>query len=131
MALLKNFKYPNGTETNYHKIGEIRIAPKPDQVETILVSEAVYPEEGGEMGAMLGPIVPAIYETVTKKYVQIMVQILSYVSQEIREDALDNVVTKQLQYFAISMDELIANDIMTICYDYLKTLAVFEDAEDV
>ena len=37
MALLKKFQYPNGTETNYHKLGEIRIVPIADKVTYIEV----------------------------------------------------------------------------------------------
>lgn len=155
MALFKNFKYPNGTETNYHKIGEIRIVPLPDRVTYIeepvetpevietpvaTVAEGEIPEvempEGempeeekaeGEMPeAPMTTLVP-----VHTKYVSVMVQILSYVSQEIRETGVKNNLTGQLQYFSISMDELVSADIMTLCYNLVKTLPDFVDAEDI
>ena len=158
MALFKNFKYPNGTETNYHKIGEIRIVPLPDRVTYVeepveapeaietpeapetpetpaVVTEGEMPEgempEGekveGEMPEMPMTTLVPVYT----KYVSVMVQILSYVSQEIRDTGVKNNLTGQLQYFSISMDELVSADIMTLCYNLVKTLPDFIDAEDV
>lgn len=145
MALFKNFKYPNGTETNYHKIGEIRIVPLPDRVTYIeepvetpevietpvaTVAEGEIPEvempEGEMPEAPMTTLVP-----VYTKYVSVMIQILSYVSQEIRETGVKNNLTGQLQYFSISMDELVSADIMTLCYNLVKTLPDFVDAEDI
>lgn len=159
MALFKNFKYPNGTETNYHKIGEIRIVPLPDQVtyieevvetpevtetpevvleegtpevvETVAEGEGEGTPEGETMPEMpeMGPVVNLI--PVYTKYVSVMVQILSYVSQEIRDTGVKNNLTGQLQYFSIPMDELTSADIMTLCYNLVKTLPDFADAEDI
>ena len=156
MALFKNFKYPNGTETNYHKIGEIRIVPLPDQVTYIeevvetpetpeVVLEEGTPEvvetvaEGEGEGTPEGEVTPEMPEMgpvvnlipVYTKYVSVMVQILSYVSQEIRDTGVKNNLTGQLQYFSISMDELVSADIMTLCYNLVKTLPDFVDAEDI
>jgi hypothetical protein len=145
MALFKNFKYPNGTETNYHKIGEIRIVPLPDRVTYIeepveipevieatvaTVAEGEMPE--GEMPEGEMPEAPTTtLVPVYTKYVSVMVQILSYVSQEIRETGVKNNLTGQLQYFSISMDELVSADIMALCYNLVKTLPDFVDAEDI
>lgn len=166
MALLKNIKYANGTETNYHKIGEIRIVPLPDQItyveveqeevvvdgeiETVVTEteqEAPQPEEvlentdttepqeeEEEKGEFPFPYVPEEekhYEEKVLKTVSIMVQILSYVSQEIREAGMNNNLTGQIKYFTLSMDELVKEDIMSVCYGLVKTLPDFEEAEDI
>ena len=147
MALLKKIQYSNGTETNYHKIGEIRVIPLANRITYVEKwpegyeppvpeeSEVVTPEipedvllvEEGEKGE---EIVPEIIEVVEKP-VSIMVQILSYVSQEIREASVDNSLTSQINYFTILMEDLVATDIMTLCYNLIKTLPAFVDAEDI
>lgn len=156
MALLKKIQYPNGTETNYHKIGEIRIVPLADQTilvpiepETPEVVEEIVPAEASTEPANTeavaeGEVEPATpeepekpeepeieYEEVVVKTVSIMVQILSYVSQEIRETGANNNLTGQLQYFTVDMETLVSTDIMALCYNLIKTLPQFEDAEDI
>lgn len=147
MALLKKIQYPNGTETNYHKIGEIRViplvnrvtyvekwpegyeppVPEENEVVTPEISEDVLLVEEGEKGE---EVVPEIIEVVEKP-VSIMVQTLSYVSQEIREASAENSLTSQIDYFTILMEDLVATDIMTLCYNLIKTLPAFVDAEDI
>jgi hypothetical protein len=68
---------------------------------------------------------------VVVKQVSVMVQILSYVSQEVRETGSKNHLTSQLYYFTISMEELVATDIMKLCYGLVKTLPDFADAENI
>lgn len=164
MALLKNIKYANGTETNYHKIGEIRIVPLPDQItyveieqeevvvdgeiETVVTeteqgasqpeevlenTDTTEPQEGEEEGGPLPDYVPEekYYKEKVLKTVSVMVQILSYVSQEIREAGMNNNLTGQIKYFTLTMEELVANDIMSVCYGLVKTLPEFEEAEDI
>ena len=60
-----------------------------------------------------------------------MAQVLSYVSQEVRETGAKNHLTSQLYYFTISMEELVATDIMKLCYSLVKTLPDFADAENI
>ena len=164
MALLKKFQYPNGTETNYHKIGEIRIVPIADKIiyvekePEVVVEEVIGEEipeeltlfnEGTEVTGKepaepetpadpeepVGPEEPAEPQPemvpVVVKQVSIMVQILSYVSQEVRETGSKNHLTSQLHYFTISMEELVATDIMELCYSLVKTLPDFADAENI
>jgi hypothetical protein len=176
MALLKKFQYPNGTETNYHKIGEIRIVPIADKIiyvekePEVVIEEVVGeeipeeltlfnegteatgeepvdpetptdPEEPVEPETPVGPEEPIGPEEpvepqpevvpVVVKQVSVMAQVLSYVSQEVRETGAKNHLTSQLYYFTISMEELVAADIMKICYSLVKTLPDFADAENI
>lgn len=149
MALLKKFQYPNGTETNYHKLGEIRIVPIADKVTYIEVpveepdapvesidpvvidaGEATDPEiVNPEVEPEGGPEIE--YIPVYTKQFSIMIQILSYVSQEIRETGVNNHLSSRLDYFVVTIDELIATDIMKLGYHLVKTLPEFVDAEDI
>lgn len=159
MALLKNIKYANGTETNYHKIGEIRAIPLPDEIilvpkedvvsaneevgmeapieETGMTTEGT-PEENTE-GSETEPEFPegepetpeVEYEEKVVKMYSIMTQILSYVSQEVRDTGMSNYLTSQINYFNITMNDLVSSDIMTICYNLIKTLPEFEEAENI
>ena len=164
MALLKKFQYPNGTETNYHKLGEIRIVPIADKVTYIEVpveepevpvvpeapveateptevvetvaeeptepTEVTEPEIPGE--EEIKPEYPAVeYVPVYTKQYSIMVQILSYVSQEIRETGAKNHLSSQLNYFTVDVNTLVEKDIMALCYELVKTLPEFADAENI
>jgi hypothetical protein len=155
MALLKNIKYANGTETNYHKIGEIRAIPLPDEIILVPKEDVVSVDEGVEMetpieetgaateGTPEGtetepdfpegePEVPEVeYEEKVVKMYSIMTQILSYVSQEVRDTGMSNYLTSQINYFNITMNDLVSSDIMTICYNLIKTLPEFEEAENI
>lgn len=164
MALLKKFQYPNGTETNYHKIGEIRIVPIADKIiyvekepevvieevvgeeipeELTLFNEGteatgeepVDPETPTDPEEPVGPEEPVEPQPevvpVVIKQVSVMVQILSYVSQEVRETGAKNHLTSQLYYFTISMEQLVATDVMKLCYSLVKTLPDFADAENI
>lgn len=164
MALLKKFQYPNGTETNYHKIGEIRIVPIADKIiyvekepevvieevvgeeipeELTLFNEGteatgeepVDPETPTDPEEPVGPEEPVEPQPevvpVVIKQVSVMVQILSYVSQEVRETGSKNHLTSQLYYFTISMEQLVATDVMKLCYSLVKTLPDFADAENI
>lgn len=164
MALFKNIQYPNGTETNYHKIGEIRIVPLADQI--IYVPKETEQIETSETEAAVEPIVeetestvevtetieenveetlpgaeeieeepepePTIeYEEVVVKNVSLMIQVLSYVSQEIRDTNVKNNLTSTLKYFTVNMEHLVSTDIMQLSYNLIKTLPEFEGAENI
>lgn len=158
MALLKNIKYANGTETNYHKIGEIRAIPLPDEIilvpkeDVVSANEEVGMEAPIEETGMTGkmpkentegsetepefpegePETPEVeYEEKVVKMYSIMTQILSYVSQEVRDTGMGNYLTSQINYFNITMNDLVSSDIMTICYNLIKTLPEFEEAENI
>lgn len=114
MALLKNIKYPNGTETNYHKISEIKIVPF---TKTVMVTPASSPEE-----------IP-VYETLRLYRVEMVVR--SYVSQDIRDDSEYNYLAiKKYDKEAIP-EEMESTPIMKLAYDALKLVPDFEGAEDI
>ena len=134
MALLKNIQYPNGTETNYHKIGEIRVIPQPDKidyVEKVIEPVELVEDTTSENNEEMETLPPIEYEEIVTKMVSVMVQVLSYVSQEIRDTGVKNNLTSQISYFNLTMEQLSTNDIMTVCYGLIKTLPEFEGAENV
>jgi hypothetical protein len=172
MALLKKFQFPNGTETNYHKIGEMKLVPLPDTViyipiepvepveeevseGTIIVEtpdevteepttpedpvepetpedpeEPIDPEEPVDPELPEEPEAPEYQEVVVKNY-SVVVQLLSYVSQEVREHGVDNHLNSKLYYFNVTLEQLTSTDILKLGYHLIKTLPEFEDAENV
>ena len=168
MALLKKFQFPNGTETNYHKIGEMKLVPLPDTVvyipvepvepveeesegtiiietpdevaeEPIAPEEPVEPEAPEEPTDPEGPIDPEVpeepetpeYQEVVIKNYSVVIQLLSYVSQEVREHGVDNHLNSKLYYFNVTLEQLTSTDILKLGYNLIKTLPEFEDAENV
>ena len=114
MALLKNIKYSNGTETNYHKISEIRVIPFTKET---IVKYAENPSESN------------VYEQVKLYKIETIVR--SYVTRDIRDN-------NEYNYLAIKKYEHEATEksvemvpIMKLAYDALKLTTDFEDAEDI
>ena len=54
----------------------------------------------------------------------------SYVSEDIRQESVDNEVVVKFYYFNLTEDE-INNNIFVTMYNKIKTLPEFEDAENV
>ena len=116
MALLKNFRYPNGTETNYHKISELRVLPKKYVVHHIPKEPDEVREENQS-------------ETVTSY--MITVTLCSYVSRTVRESGSNNYLHCKNYSFEISEEQMLTEPIMKISYDKIKSLQEFEGAVDV
>lgn len=165
MALLKKFQFPNGTETNYHKIGEMKLVPLPDTIiyvpiepvepegdasegttiietpeevaeEPIAPEEPTEPETPEEPTDPEEPVDPELpeepeYQEIIIKNYSVVVQLLSYVSQEIRVHGVDNHLNSKLYYFNATLEELTSTDILKLGYNLIKTLPEFEDAENV
>lgn len=157
MALSKKIQYANGTETNYHKISEMRITPitryetvYPEVVEEeTTITETVEVEgveevtetaeaeaettetedEGTEVEeAETGePVEPII---TAKKTYYTTIYVHSYVNQDIREGSERNFLQSKKYEKEVS-EETIATPIMTLGYDILKSFPEFVDAEDV
>lgn len=181
MALLKKFQFPNGTETNYHKIGEMKLVPLPDTVIYIPIEPVEPVEEEVSEGTIIvetpdevteepttpedpvepetpedpeeptdpdapvdpeepvdpeGPVDPEMpeepeYQEVVVKNYSVVVQLLSYVSQEVRAHGVDNHLNSKLYYFNVTLEQLTSTDILKLGYHLIKTLPEFEDAENV
>jgi hypothetical protein len=108
MALSKNIQYPNGTETNYHKIHSIALTH---------YSEIRTDPTGGE----------DVFDT--SYYMEITVY--SYVSKEIRKVSSHNYLTNYNARVVCDAADVENKNIMHLAYDLLKTLPEFADAEDV
>ena len=117
MALLKNFKYANGTETNYHKISEIKIQPRKRTV----INWIDNPEKEDEQ-------IP-VENIVQSYYLSIIVH--SYVSQDIRDTGDNNYLRTKMYTFEMNEETMQSASIMTVCYNLLKADPEFEGAEDI
>ena len=106
MALYKNVKYPNGVETNYHKITQVMILASEKH---LMINEQI--------------------QTVAGYNATIVVN--SYVSNTVRTTSVDNYVVQKTYSFNLSTESVHENCIMHLSYDLLKTLPEFTDAEDV
>ena len=105
MALSKKLVYPNGTETNYHKIVEVVVRARDEHTE----AEVTYK---------------------TSDYL-VCVYVNSYTSDTIRSTGIRNYVVQRMYNFSVSTSVMHNNCIMHLSYDLLKTLPEFADAEDV
>lgn len=115
MALLQNIQYPNGTETNYHKISELHITPYSTQ-EYINV-----PTEEDDLNTEIREC----------KYYYIQSIVCSYVSKNIRENNSSNYLLKTQYSHKVSAEQVETLPIMSVAYAALKTEPVFSGAEDV
>ena len=111
MALLKNIKYPNGTESNYHKISEIHVY---EQKEYVCIGE-VDNEDKWE----------------AQKSYKLNFRVFSYVSQEIRTNNNDNYVVFNDITVTASLEEIENTPIIKLAYNKLKDTETFANAEDV
>ena len=115
MALLKNIKYPNGTETNYHKISELKIIPS---VRTLSKTEVV---DGVE----------TIIPDGTERCYQVGIIVRSYVSQDIREGSEYNYLSIKKYDATFGAEEIETVSIMALAYNALKDMPEFSGAEDI
>ena len=106
MALSKKITYPNGTETNYHKIIRVSILSNESKFET---NEEI--------------------QTVTTYDATIIVN--SYVSNTVRATGINNYVIQKTYSLNLTAEIVHNNCIMHLAYDLLKTQPEFADAEDV
>ena len=120
MALLKNIKYPNGTESNYHKIARMSLAKK--NTEVIRYPEPTY-DENGE------PIMPIPVKEIVENY-EMEVYVRSYTSKEIRLTGESNYLKEYRFYFVVPAEQVEDNPIFPVVYNLLKTKPEFEGAED-
>ena len=114
MALLKNIKYSNGTETNYHKISEVKVVPK-----TVTLMPDPLSVEKGETTA-----------EVIKTYILTIV-VRSYVSQDIRENGDFYYISVKSFTEETTFENVETIPIITLAYTLLKNTEDFKDAEDV
>ena len=119
MALLKNIKYPNGTESNYHKIARISLAKR--TIETVRY-ETSFDENGVLIESI--PVKERVENYETEVYVR------SYTSKEIRDTGDSNYLKEYRFYFAIPTELAESTPIFTVVYNLLKTKPEFEGAED-
>ena len=120
MALLKNIKYPNGTESNYHKIAKVSLAKRTNEVIRHVTSTD---ENGTLIGSVPVKERVEIYET--------EVYVRSYTSKEIRDTGDSNYLKEYRFYFAIPTEQVDSTPVFTVVYNLLKTKPEFEGAEDV
>ena len=107
MALSKKIIYPNGTETNYHKIHSV----------TLTHVSAITNTETGE-------------EVVDISY-NVEVQVYSYVSKEIRKINEHNYLRNYAVVEVRPAEEVENANIMALAYEIVKRDGRFADAEDV
>lgn len=112
MALIKNIKNHNGTETNYHKISKVILAPKAKRV---LVKERTKDT-------------PAEYAT--ERVYEAEITVRSYVSHDIRETGERNYLNTRRFECELSVADAESKAAFVACYDALKTLPEFEGAEN-
>ena len=120
MALLKNIKYPNGTESNYHKIARLSLAKRTNE---IIRYETSYDENGA-----------LIENTPVKERVEnyeMEVYVRSYTSKEIRDTGDSNYLKEYRFYFVVPTELVEGTPVFTVVYNFLKTKPEFEGAEDI
>ena len=111
MALSKNIKYPNGTESNYHKISEI-----------VISSSTSYGYEHSEEQE------PQLVE---KKFYNIEYILRSYVSATIRKENESQSLVNSKHLFFATANEVDNTPIFKLAYDALKKEPAFEGSEDI
>ena len=119
MALLKNIKYPNGTESNYHKISRLTLAKFREK-------SLHYPEPNFNEEEPV-PVEPV--EEFVEKY-EIEVYVYSYTSKEVRDNSLGNYLKEYHFYLTTSAELAETNPIFPLVYELLKNTPEFQDAED-
>ena len=111
MALQKNFKYSNGTETNYHKVHEVKLVHE---------SKVVVVENDDN----------TTEEVIDTSY-KISIQLYSYVSKEVRLVSEHNYLERNIIYGVRAADIVENSNIMMLAYEIVKDNDAFADAIDV
>lgn len=120
MALQKNIKYPNGTESNYHKIARISLAKRTNETVRYVPS---YDENGALIES--APIKERV------EIYEMEVYVCSYTSKEIRDTGDSNYLKEYRFYFMVPTELVESTPIFTVVYNFLKTKPEFEGAEDI
>ena len=115
MALQKKIVYPNGIEINYHRIHRISFWYEQDNINLtqFLNAEQIEkhtPYNGGFF---------------------VEIELYSYLNKDIRNNDVEYRIESNLYHMLLTSEEIGTKPIMTLAYEFLKTLPEFVGAEDV